>query len=76
MYSVCTGTSFAQELIYAFSKRRDKIMENDAMKNALYCDPRYLFILTKEERRQARIRLMILYKRIISKEELFSAVFP
>ena len=61
-----TGTPFSQELVFAFQTRYDKITDSRAMKNALFCDPRYIFELSVEERRQTKIRLSDLHDRIES----------
>lgn len=64
MFLLIIGTPFAQELLYSFQNRREKIMENIAMMNALFCDPRHMFILTSEERRIIKIRLIALFNRL------------
>lgn len=70
-YLYVTGTPFSQELIYRFQQRREKIMENYAMKNAMFCDPRHCFELTSEERSCAKQRLVALYNRLQSNQFIF-----
>jgi hypothetical protein len=63
--------------MFSFQARRDKILENAAMQNALYCDPRYIFLLTIEERSLVRRRLIALYNRLKSEySNSYIPIFP
>ena len=67
MVCYVTGTPFLQEIIFNFQNCHNTITDTLAMKNALFCNPRFVFELTAEERRRAKVRLGALYNRLKSK---------
>jgi len=60
------GTPFSQELLYAFQMRIDTIMENQALLNAMYLDPRYNCLLSSSQKEKTVKSLKTLFSRLQS----------
>ena len=58
MLLIAIGTPLSQELVYRFEERREEIMNNEAMLNALFLDPRHLFKLTDNDRKITKKKLI------------------
>lgn len=57
------GTPLSQEIIYNLEKRKEKLMNSQAMRNAMFLDPRHLFELTASECTQVKKDLVAIFKR-------------
>lgn len=63
---VVSGTPLSQEMVYNFEKRRNELLNGNAMLMAMFLDPRHLFELTATERSDIKQKLIALFKRIES----------